>query len=138
MVKEVVLDTDVFSYLHGNRPELLRFEPYLVGHVGLLAFPSVAELYFGARKDGWGPARLERLRADLAVYDILLPTDALLRLCGELRAEAHRTGHPLGHPLHGSDLWIAACAIHYEVPLVTGNGRHYAGLPGLEVRTGVT
>ncbi len=42
-------------------------------------------------------------------------------------------GHPLGQQVHANDLWIAACAVHYGLPLVTGNGRHFAGLPGLEV-----
>jgi tRNA(fMet)-specific endonuclease VapC len=62
-----------------------------------------------------------------------MPTDGLLRLCGLLRAVASRLGHPLGQHAHANDLWIAACAVYYDVPLVTGNGRHFAGLPGLEV-----
>ena len=44
-----------------------------------------------------------------------------------------RLGHPLGHRANANDLWIAACAVHYRLPLVTGNVRHFDGLPGLEL-----
>ena len=40
--------------------------------------------------------------------------------------------------LDTDDLWIAACAMHYGVPLLTGNGRHFAGMPGLWVRVATT
>ena len=46
---------------------------------------------------------------------------------------AGRLGHPLCRQVHSNDLWIAACAVFYRVPLVTGNGRHFVGLPGLTV-----
>ena len=31
--------------------------------------------------------------------------------------------------------WVAATAIYLDLPLVTHNARHYAGVPGLEVIT---
>jgi predicted nucleic acid-binding protein len=52
----------------------------------------------------------------------------------ELRAAlAVRLGHPLGQHRHANDLWIATCAVHYGVPLVTGTVRHFDGLPGPQV-----
>ena len=75
----------------------------------------------------------ERPQAQIARHGLLMPTDGVLRLWGVLRAQAGRLGHPLGRQAHSNDLWIAACAVFYRVPLVTGNGRHFVGLPGLEV-----
>jgi tRNA(fMet)-specific endonuclease VapC len=132
-VTEIVLDTDVFSQVHDNRPEARRIEDHLAGASWLLAFPSVAELHFGARKGGWGATRVDRLEEDIGLLAVLPTNDELLRLCGRLRADAVRIGHPLGEQRHANDLWIAACAVHYEVPLLTGNGRHFAGLPGLRL-----
>lgn len=128
-----ILDTDVFSILIEQRPQAKRFTTLVEGVDTALAFPSVAELMHGAHRAGWGPARLDWLDSQIAHHGLLMPTDDLLRLCGALRARAAALGHPLGQQVHTNDLWIAACAVYYGVPLVTGNGRHFAGLPDLEV-----
>jgi len=54
------------------------------------------------------------------------------------RAGASRAAHrcsrdPLAHRENSNDLWIAACAVHYEAPLLTGNVRHFLDVPGLDV-----
>jgi predicted nucleic acid-binding protein len=126
----VVLDTDVFSYLYEYRPEGERFRP-LVGVEPAIAFATAAELLFGAAKAAWGPDRVLRLESALAGVTILLPDEGLVRVCALLRADAFRRRHPLGHRANANDLWIAACAMHHRVPLVTGNVRHFERLPGL-------
>jgi predicted nucleic acid-binding protein len=100
-----------------------------------MAFPTVTELLFGAATHGWGVERLLRLESALDQVTTLLPDYGLIRTCALLRAEAFRRGHSLGHRANANDLWIAACAVHHRLPLVTGNHRHFAGLPGLTVLT---
>lgn len=34
-----------------------------------------------------------------------------------------------------NDRWIAACAIHHGLPLVTNNAQHFVGITGLAVIT---
>jgi predicted nucleic acid-binding protein len=109
-----------------------RFRPLLPARP-TVAFPTVAELLFGAQKAGWGAERLLRLEAALADVTILLPDEHLLRTWARLRVVASRLGHPLAHRANANDLWIAACAVHYRLPLVTGNLRHFDRLPGLTV-----
>lgn len=128
-----ILDTDVFSIIIDERPQAEKFTPLVLGVETALAFPSVAELTHGAHRAGWGAARREWLEAQIARHGLLMPTDGVLRLWGVLRAQAGKLGHPLGQQAHSNDLWIAACAVFYRVPLVTGNRRHFVGLPGLEV-----
>jgi tRNA(fMet)-specific endonuclease VapC len=130
----VVLDTDVFSYLYEYRPEGERFRP-LVAAEPAIAFATAAELLFGAAKAAWGPGRLLRLESALAGVTILLPDEGLIRVCALLRADAFRRGHPLGHQANANDLWIAACAVHHRLPLVTGNLRHFDDLRDLVVLT---
>jgi predicted nucleic acid-binding protein len=128
-----ILDTDVFSIIIEERPRAEKFSSLVLGVETALAFPSVAELTHGAHRAGWGAARREWLEAHIARHGLLVPTEDLLRLWGVLRAQAGWLGHPLGQQLHSNDLWIAACAVFYRVPLVTGNERHFVGLPGLEL-----
>jgi len=132
-VTGVILDTDVFSYLHSQRPQADRYAPLLVGVAVAVAFPTVAELHFGATKGRWGPVRTDRLDRDIHRLAVLPVDDDLPRRCGSLRADAARMGHPLAQARHANDLWIAACAVHYGLPLLTGNTRHFAGLPGLDL-----
>jgi predicted nucleic acid-binding protein len=131
---QVVVDTDVFSYLHDDLSEADRFRPLLPARL-TVAFPTVAELLFGAEKAGWGADRLLRLESALADVTILLPTEDLLRTWARLRVLASRLGHPLAHRANANDLWIAACAVHYRLPLVTGNLRHFADLRELVLLT---
>jgi predicted nucleic acid-binding protein len=32
-----------------------------------------------------------------------------------------------------NDLWVAACALRYGLPLATNNEKHFAGIPNLTV-----
>jgi tRNA(fMet)-specific endonuclease VapC len=131
----IILDTDVFSQLSESRPQARRLAPYVSGVKAALAFPSIAELHYGAERARWGDSRIRRLEEDIRGYGLLRVTDELLRLCGRLRDQAARIGHPLAQPIHANDLWIAACAVYYGLPLLTGNTRHFAGMPGLELAT---
>ena len=132
----LVVDTDVFSELAERRSRAERFAPLVDDAEAALAFPTIAELHYGAVRAGWGAARMERLEQEIGRYGILWPSGGLLRLWGRLRAEAAKAGHPLGQDDHANDLWIAACAVHYGVPLLTGNARHFEGFPALRLVPG--
>lgn len=129
----LVLDTDVFSVLTERRPGAEKIAAVIGDAQTLLAFASVGELAYGAYLARWGAARVRRLEVAIASHGLLLPTNGMLRVWARLRVKAMGTGHPLAHKVHANDLWVAACAVHYRIPLLTRNGRHFGGLPGLEV-----
>jgi len=41
----------------------------------------------------------------------------------------------IGKPIPFADAWIAACALRYEVMLVTHNPKHFVEIPGLSLLT---
>jgi tRNA(fMet)-specific endonuclease VapC len=129
----LVFDTDVASYLYGNRPEAGKYERHLRNAVPALAFTSVAELHYGAHRNEWSARRISHLDTYIRRFLMLPFDDDLPRLWARLRAHATRSGHPLANRDNSNDLWIAACAVHYEAPLITGNTRHFVDLPGLDV-----
>lgn len=65
----LVLDTNVVSYLmrasfrtsSGVDPLSAAYRPLLEGHLLLISFMTVAELFEGAFRAGWGEARISRL-----------------------------------------------------------------------------
>ena len=95
------------------------------------ALPQVAEAHFGAAKRGWGQQRLDQLEQAIRRYLVAPYDDDLARLWGRLKAQAQRSGHPLGQNSQTNDLWICATAVYHNAPLLTLNRRHFANFPGL-------
>jgi len=117
----ILVDTDVFSFLWQGRPEAGQFGPLLEGQVGALAFTTLGELYFGAASRGWGRQRVADLDSAIRPYLILPYSVGIARLWGTLKADMRRRGLTVPD----NDLWIGDTALHYEIPLLTNNRRHF-------------
>lgn len=128
-VPEIVLvDTDVYSFLlNGRGPKIDAYRRHLHKKHMALAFITIGELYFGAYRKNWGPARLEALKESLRPVAIV-PYD--LEVCkryAEIKAELESKGKRI----EDNDLWIAACAIRHSIPLVSHNWSDFERVPGL-------
>ena len=122
------MDTDVYSYL--NSPKDTRaqiYRPHVEGKLVALSFITIGEILFGAYKGKWGETRLTELRSRLrsvtnVPYDFLV-SDAYAHLKDQLRT--------VGRSVADNDLWIAACAVRYSIPVVSNNRAHFDNIPGL-------
>ena len=123
----VLVDTDVFSFLWQDRPEAAIYRPLVADQIVALSFTSIGELYFGAVSRGWGGRRIEELEGAIRPYLILPYNIELSRHWGRLKADTRRQGRPTPD----NDLWIAAAALHYQIPLATNNRRHFEHIDGL-------
>ena len=132
----LIVDTDAFSYLFGKKPQAASYGPLLSGKIPAVAFVTLAEVRFGALAASWGDRRTTELEASLRQFLMLPFTEDLTSLWARLKADARRNGHPLAQPEHSNDLWIAACGAYYQAPILTGNARHFADLPGVQVIDG--
>ncbi|MEU4163366.1 type II toxin-antitoxin system VapC family toxin [Actinoplanes sp. NPDC026670] len=130
-MKSVIVDTDVFSNLWQNAPATSGYAAHLVGAVPVISFTTVAEVYFGAEKKGWGQRRVDQLEEAMRRYVVAPYDHDLARLWGRLKSQAQRAAHPLGQNTETNDLWICATAIYYNAPLLTLNRRHFENFPGL-------
>jgi predicted nucleic acid-binding protein len=129
-MEAVLLDTDVFSFLWQDRPEAAPYRPLVAGRLVVLSFTSVAEAHYGARRRRWGERRMAELEAALSPYLVLPYNRELAALWGGLRADLEAQGVATG----ANDLWIAATALHYGLPFITHNRRHFERVPGLHLR----
>jgi predicted nucleic acid-binding protein len=126
-VADRLLDTNIVSFLFKGHTLASRYLPHLAGHTLLVCFMTVAELYEGAFRAGWGTRRLTRLEAFLAPF-LTLPADPdVCRRWGDVRAG--RRAQPIGV----ADAWIAAAALVHGLELVTHNPADFQGIGGLTV-----
>lgn len=126
----ITLDTDVVTELMRSRPaqsllDRLRATPPDEQSTTAI---TLGELACGAHR-ARRPELYDRALTLLA-GTVILPFDhAAATQYGRIRAELEREGRRLADP----DLRIAATALARRVTLVTGNVRHFARVPGLEV-----
>lgn len=115
-------------------PSVGRYLSLIAGRLVLVSFVTVTEMRYGARKAHWGELRRRGLERDLSRFVFVVPDDALMVACAELRADCERVGHPLGQKIHEADRWIAATAMKLGVELVSDDSA-FRDVPGLAVIT---
>jgi toxin FitB len=115
-VSDVVVDTDVASLLQKGQapPWVLR---QLADARIWLTFVTVGELAKWAVVRRWGGDRRDRLDAWMAQRPVIPYDTRIARVWGELAGAAQLRGRPRPQ----NDMWIAACCLRYQVPLVTLN-----------------
>lgn len=120
----VLLDTSVvIPHLRGDRALAARIAQLASIHVPWVV---VGELRFGARRAVRPEEALAQVRTFLRTAPVLLPDEGTAELYGDLKAELAR----LGRPIPDNDLWIAAIARQYDLPLATRDA-HFAQVPSL-------
>jgi predicted nucleic acid-binding protein len=130
-MQAVLLDTDVFSFIHKADSRALRYEADVLGKEICLCFQTVAELRLWVMEKDWGLARRERLVAAMRRC-VILPYDAEM---AEQWANVTSRRRRVGRPINCGDAWIAAAAIRHDVHLITHNAQDYFDIPGLTIIT---
>ncbi|MGI8610266.1 MAG: PIN domain-containing protein [Candidatus Dormibacteria bacterium] len=125
-----LLDTDTLSALLKPRPNLvlgrrLATEPAESIFTSAI---TAAELVYGAARSG-RPQLVGRVETVLDALPIVSFDAPSAYVYGRLRAELQTSGTNLAEP----DLRIASIAMAYQMVVVTGNGRHFARVPGLQL-----
>jgi tRNA(fMet)-specific endonuclease VapC len=128
----ILLDTNVVSFVLKGDSRAQLYESYLQGQQMALSFMTVAELYQWAAIRQWGKQRIRQLEKTLRETYIVLSFDiALCQLWGEVRAKRRA----IGNPISPEDAWIAATALHYDIPLVTHNPADFENIKDLTIVT---
>lgn len=100
----------------------------------MLSFQTVAELRFGALRQGWGTRRLAHLDERLNRAEVVWAGPDLLTEYVALRVRCEQVGHGLSQARHDADRWIAATAIRLKIPLVAHDAV-FIDVPGLVLET---
>jgi len=131
-MSSLVLDTNIVSYLMRGHSLAAPYHSLIGSNTLCISFMTVAEMFEGAKRAGWGAAKWARLNSILLSYVVIPSSPNLCRLWGEVRfARRHQ-------PISGEDAWIAATALATSSPLVTHNVADFNGIAGLQVLTVTT
>ena len=124
----VLLDTSVvIPHLRGDKILSAR-----IAEVASIHIPWVVlgELLFGGQRAVRPQDALAQVRSFLRTVVFLLPDEGTAESYGALKAELAR----IGKPIPDNDLWIAAIARQWDLPVATRDA-HFAHLPGLQTQS---
>jgi predicted nucleic acid-binding protein len=134
----VLVDTNVFTAsLRPTSNLAAQYERHLVGRRLAVASQTVAEARYGALKGGWGSVRLDKLQRLLARARVLPVDMATVEAVADLRNRCRIAGHALHQKHHNADLWVAATAIRWAIPLVAHDAV-FRDCPSLDLRAELT
>ena len=124
MPGRILLDTNiVIALFAGEKPvhERLSECPEV-----FLPSTVLGELYYGARKSSQALANMARIEEFAAAVAILSCDATTARLYGDIKAALRSQGRPIPE----NDIWIAAVAQQYGLPLATRDDHfnHVAGV----------
>ncbi len=123
-----VLDSDTCIGILRGRKEVL--ERRAVERDDLATtWVTASELFYGAAKSAKPDANAALVVRFLDSLPVLAPDLSSARLFGEVKARLAARGEIVAD----ADLFIASIALSRGAPLVTGNRKHYARIPGLVV-----
>lgn len=127
----VLLDTNVFSYVLKKHPIAAKYDKHLDGKQQTLCFAVVAELLQGAQMRGWGASRIANLEASFRTVTIIPYDFGVCRVWASLCTVKNPDGS--SRTFENNDRWIAACALHHNLPLISHNRAHFKDIPGLRL-----
>ncbi len=128
-MSQVVVDTDVVSFIFKNHRIGSLYDPELLNRVPLISFMTVAELERWTLQNRWSNQRIEWLRLYLRRFTLVPSSPDLCLKWAEVMVAAQA----VGRRIENADAWIAATAVLYDAPLITHNRSDYLGVPGLTV-----
>jgi tRNA(fMet)-specific endonuclease VapC len=127
-----LFDTDAVSELLRAKPaaRYVAWVRTIAREDQYISAITVGELYHGAYRSHAADRHVGNIEQRVLPAVTVLPYDsAVAKLFGGLRAELEAAGTRLDD----ADLQIAATAIHHGLDLVTGNIRHFARVPQLQI-----
>ena len=124
-----LLDTDTIIYsLKGHESVQKNLSIYIDEPMSLSVI-TLMELYYGAYKSQKVTSNLSKIRILEKTFEIIPTGTESAEIFGILKTDLEKSGNPLDD----FDLIIAACAMTYNLTLVTNNYRHFERIDGLKL-----
>lgn len=113
-IGQVLVDTNVASWIGARRGRHAEWAAALVGRRPFVSFVTVGEILRGGVMAGWSEERMGEWERRLRVYTVIPGSILVARAYGRIGARYHRQ-------VADNDLWIAATALAYGLPIATAD-----------------
>jgi predicted nucleic acid-binding protein len=128
---ELIADTSFLVGLWRRQPWALAFATQNPGKTLGIPWVVHGEFWHGAVRAGHDPAEVERfLSLGLSLDEAAPSVPVYAHIAAALQERHPEVYQRIGQ----NDLWIAAVAVHSELPLVTRNRRHFDHIEGLTLQ----
>jgi len=127
--RRIALDADVLVYLTKDTERGRRYQRHLQDALPVVPFPTAAKVLRNARQTRSRTFSEQFWQREFASYTILMPDLETCALWAKLTARTRAQRRPY----EDNDLWIAACALQHNLPLMTHNPRHFEHIEGLRL-----
>ncbi|MBI4026981.1 MAG: type II toxin-antitoxin system VapC family toxin [Verrucomicrobia bacterium] len=121
-----VLDTNIVSAFF--KKETVIGDAILHAERVYLPITVLGELHFGAEKSQEPEKQIQRITRFLPLVEVIHITQGTAETYGRIKAVLETRGQAIPD----NDLWIAATALEYGLPLVSRD-QHFHRVPGLSV-----
>lgn len=123
---KVLLDTSIVIELFKGDQEVLNFLDKQQNV--FIAAAVLAELYLGAYRSANVQKHIEQIKAFLLQCTVLSADQATAEACAKVKAALLKKGKPIPE----NDIWIAATALQYDLPLYT-NDKHFSEVDNISL-----
>ena len=113
-IDRVLVDTNVVSWVGAGRGRHVEWATALAGRRPFVSFITVGEIIRGGVRAGWSEAKLAEWQRRLRAYTVIPGTITVARAYGRIGARYYRQ-------MADNDLWIAATALAYGLPIATAD-----------------
>lgn len=123
-----LLDTNIIIDLfQGEKGIADRIEGSYITYIPI---PVLGELYFGAETSQRKAYHTDQIQKLLKVVELLNTSDITAKIYGKIKSKLKLEGTPIPE----NDVWIAAMAIEYNLPLVTRDN-HFTKITELSLES---
>lgn len=123
---KVILDTSIVIELFKGDQEVLNFLDRQQNV--FIATAVLAELYLGAYRSANVQKHIDQIKAFLLECTVLSADQTTAETCAKLKAALLKKGKPIPE----NDIWIAATALQYDLPLYT-NDKHFSEVDNISL-----
>lgn len=125
---ELIADTTFLIGLWRKQSWAVRYAGKNTGRSLGIPWIALGEFWHGAIRAGHDPAKVsDFLKIGMPVCDAAPCVERYARTCSNLQSQGQY------REIGQNDLWLAAVAMTYDLPLVTRNRRHFDKIDGLKV-----